>query len=412
MGLKLDIGSGNQTLPGYVSWDIKHGQDGGRLEYPDGSVEALHASHVLEHFSHLKTADVLKEWFRVLEPGGVCQIAVPDFNWVAGQMRGAWKPHLEWMITGGHIDESDYHKAIFDEGKLRRMMEAAGFEDIQRWTPSQPDCSALMCSLNLQGMKPRPAITWEPNKETAPSLAEKVKAEAFWYHKIELPGGIITPGFAPLDAAKYKVPDRLDGLTVLDIGTWDGYWAFEAVKRGAKRVLAIDNFSDDVGIGVQHPQFRHFDMCREALGISASVCDREQINALDIDKLGMFDVVFCFGVLYHVRHPLLFLEKIGEITRKAAYFESAICDYYSPYRGGIGMGYAANQHVMEFYPANEYGKNYGNWWCPTLQCLCEMLSTCNFHNISAWPLTPNPEAVAYSRGFVHAHKVPQEGNAQ
>ena len=68
------------------------------------------------------------------------------------------------------------------------------------------------------------------NPET---LRQQVAAFPFWYHKIELPGGIVTPGWAPISVPSYGVPENLTGKRVLDVGAWDGFWTFEALKRGA-----------------------------------------------------------------------------------------------------------------------------------------------------------------------------------
>ncbi len=72
------------------------------------------------------------------------------------------------------------------------------------------------------------------------SLQEQVDALP-WYHRMELPGGVVTPGWAPMSPAAYQVPKDLTGKRVLDVGAWDGYWSFEAMKRGARQVVAIDN---------------------------------------------------------------------------------------------------------------------------------------------------------------------------
>jgi tRNA (mo5U34)-methyltransferase len=76
------------------------------------------------------------------------------------------------------------------------------------------------------------------------TLIEKVKSIPYWYHKIELPYGIVTPGWAPISNQAYKIPDKLTGKRILDIGAWDGYWTFETLRRGAREVVAIDTFSD------------------------------------------------------------------------------------------------------------------------------------------------------------------------
>jgi tRNA (mo5U34)-methyltransferase len=70
-------------------------------------------------------------------------------------------------------------------------------------------------------------------------LAERVKLNG-WYHTLELAPGVVTPGMFDLRpyVSRYGLPERLDGKRVLDIGTWDGFWAFEMERRGAAEVVA------------------------------------------------------------------------------------------------------------------------------------------------------------------------------
>src|SRR5262245_32354123 len=96
-------------------------------------------------------------------------------------------------------------------------------------------------------------------------LQSTVDSFPFWYHRIELPGGVVTPGWAPLCPPAYRIPEDLTGARVLDVGAWDGYWTFEALKRGAKEVVAIDDFSDYLGSleSDQRKAWATFDICRE-----------------------------------------------------------------------------------------------------------------------------------------------------
>jgi tRNA (mo5U34)-methyltransferase len=116
-----------------------------------------------------------------------------------------------------------------------------------------------------------------------------------------------------------QIPDDLTGKTVLDIGTWDGYFAFEFERRGAKRVLAIDSFLWDPDIGRAFEAFMlarsHFNSNVEHLKLD--------IMELDPDRIGTFDYVFCAGVLYHLRHPLLALEKVRSVTAGTLILETA-----------------------------------------------------------------------------------------
>jgi tRNA (mo5U34)-methyltransferase len=99
---------------------------------------------------------------------------------------------------------------------------------------------------------PREQATWALDFESAmdtKELKQRIAKIPFWYHKIELPGAV-TPGWQPASEAKkaaYRIPADLSGKRVLDVGAWDGFWTFEALKRGARQVVAIDDFSDFLG---------------------------------------------------------------------------------------------------------------------------------------------------------------------
>lgn len=239
-------------------------------------------------------------------------------------------------------------------------------------------------------------------------LLDRIKAIPFWYHKIELPYGIVTPGWAPIDPAAYGIPADLTGRRVLDIGAWDGYWTFEALKRGAKEVTAIDDFSDYLGSlnRSDRKAWESFDLCRSALGYSENTCKRIEMSVYDVSEgnLGLFDTIFFFGTVYHLRHPLLALDKISAVCTGEIYVESAILDDYSPYRGGLGHGYPGQQMIMEFYPGKQYGNNETNWWAPTLFCLMSMAYAAGFKKVDGWKLSENPQHLSLCRGFVKGSK--------
>ncbi len=240
--------------------------------------------------------------------------------------------------------------------------------------------------------------------EARATIEAGIKNFPFWYHRIELAEGLLTPGWAPIDPRAYQVPESLAGLRVLDVGAWDGYWSFEALRRGAREVVAIDDFSDFLGTleTRQRKGWETFDFCREALGYGEDRCKRIEMSVYDVteEKLGRFDVVFCFGTLYHLRHPLLALDRLGAVCAGEIYIESAICDDFSPYQGGFGHGYPGSHMVMEFYPAKEYSNNETNWWAPSLNCLASMVFAAGFPKVDYWKLMPKAEQLAYCRGFV------------
>ena len=246
----------------------------------------------------------------------------------------------------------------------------------------------------------------------AADLAARVGAIPYWYHKIALPGGVTTPGWAPIDPRPYGVPEDLTGLRVLDVGAWDGYWSFEALRRGAREVFAIDDFSDFLSNldSDDRRGWDSFDLCRDALGYAEDRCRRAEMSVYDVDeaRMGRFDIVFCFGVLYHLRHPLLALDRLAAVCDRAIYIESAILDDYSPYRGGIGHGYPDGQMVMEFYPDSQYGNNATNYWVPTLHCLGHMVRSAGFGKVDGAKLVETPDAAPYCRGFVTGRRLTEE----
>lgn len=153
--VRLDLGGGEiSAREGFISIDRRNGREVFPLAFPDAIAEEIVASHVLEHFSMRDTADVLKEWVRVLKPGGLLRIAVPNLTWI---LEHPEHPHFEGYLMGGQTDSNDFHHALFTEQKLRTLMAGAGLVDVFPWVSEIEDCASLDVSLNLQGRKPGPA---------------------------------------------------------------------------------------------------------------------------------------------------------------------------------------------------------------------------------------------------------------
>jgi len=165
---KLNVGSGKWIIEGYKNLDVLFGDSLFPLKeagasYGDSSVDEIRAAHVLEHFPHGQTQEILKHWVSKLKPGGVLKVAVPNFEQIArayvkfrdGKTETC-EANVEGYLMGGQVDEYDHHKALFDELGLRKMMQAAGLVNIRPWTSEIQDCAALPISLNLMGTKPAP----------------------------------------------------------------------------------------------------------------------------------------------------------------------------------------------------------------------------------------------------------------
>ena len=186
-------------------------------------------------------------------------------------------------------------------------------------------------------------------------------AKISWYHKMDLGHGIVTPGTDETLSrlAVIGLPDDLRGTSVLDIGAWDGAFSFEAERRGADRVVAVDSYcwSGD-GWGTKDG----FDCARRLLG--SKVEDRE-IEVLDLlpDNVGVFDLVLFLGVLYHIKHPLLALERVASVSRSRLilWTQVDLADLDRP--------------AMAYYPGEELNDDPTNWWGPNPLAVQGMLQT-------------------------------------
>jgi tRNA (mo5U34)-methyltransferase len=163
--------------------------------------------------------------------------------------------------------------------------------------------------------------------EVARAAMQEVRAYA-WYHTIDLPDGSSTSGVFDTRAVARLVrwPTGLAGGRCLDVGTCDGFWAFEMERRGAAEVMAIDVDDPDPrdaswasrqrGRPAADPghgrRGRRFDIARRALG---SQVKRITCSVYDIDPAvhGRFDVVFCGTLLMHLRDPVNALERMRAV---------------------------------------------------------------------------------------------------
>lgn len=201
----------------------------------------------------------------------------------------------------------------------------------------------------------------------------------YWHQRWEITPGVITPGKNDVGQLLrlVQLPDRLDGKRVLDIGSWNGCFSFECEKRGAAQVIAI---------GPENPDLTGFNMLREYLD-SKVVYQYGSIYDLDPKVMGLFDIVLCFGVLYHLRYPLLGLDNCRRVARKDLYVESACIDHDLIIDGKARdlsdvNPSLARAALMQFYRRNELNSDDSNWFSPNEKCLRDMLYSSGFDELS------------------------------
>jgi tRNA (mo5U34)-methyltransferase len=202
-------------------------------------------------------------------------------------------------------------------------------------------------------------------------LKERVNSQK-WFHRIDLGQGVITPGKddSPRKLAHVDMPADLTGWTVIDVGAFDGFFSFEAERRGATRVLATDHFIWRNGRWTK----RGFDLAHEAL--ESRVESRDiPVEQLSPETVGTFDLVLFLGVLYHAEDPLRYLRLMRAICRRQLIVETHVdaLDYPRP--------------AMVYYPGATLNNDPTNFWGPNPAAVVEMLKEVGFARIDVRPCT-------------------------
>ncbi|MEO7667487.1 MAG: methyltransferase domain-containing protein, partial [Dehalococcoidia bacterium] len=178
-----------------------------------------------------------------------------------------------------------------------------------------------------------------PLSVEAKEIADRVK-QIEWYHVIELPHGIVTPGRADHRTQKhlYGLPEDMSGMRVLDVATFDGFWAFEMERRGAD-VTAVDigrwsqadiplRWKERLTAEEDTVTGAGFRLAKELLG---SRVERREMSVYDLNpkELGQFDLVMLSDLLLHIRDPQHALEKLWAVVKNPG-GHAIIAEPYSP----------------------------------------------------------------------------------
>lgn len=215
------------------------------------------------------------------------------------------------------------------------------------------------------------------NKKELQSEIDKIN----WFHSINLPyegdpkpgdsdSVIRTPGlvdhtnfFAATN--RFGLPEDLRKKSILDVGTWDGYFAFEAERRGSKSVIAIDDYAGCSNIEQSAAGFR---LAKKVLNSNVGLVALTLDKFYDCNMYFRPDIVFYFGVLYHVADPLVQLKKVANLAGEYALIETAV----STRRWFSG-------NMWELKPG--LNGDPTNCWYPTIPGLTEALYSVGFTSI-------------------------------
>jgi tRNA (mo5U34)-methyltransferase len=190
---------------------------------------------------------------------------------------------------------------------------------------------------------------------------------------MELRPGVVTPGRVDLRPVVDRLPwPEVRGKRCLDVGTSDGFYAFELERRGAAEVVATDiadrrewdwsaearETGPDLGV-----TGRGFAIAHEALGSSV---ERREINVYDLrpEQVGEFDVVVCGGLVLHLRDPIRALEAMRSVCAGR---------FLSIQQVGVGLGLLNRRR-----PVVELSDRRGEWWIPTVAGHRRMVEAAGF----------------------------------
>jgi len=254
----------------------------------------------------------------------------------------------------------------------------------------------------------------------------------YWYHSVDLPYGLVTPGLYDFRSTYscFGFPQEMRGLRVLDIGSATGFFAFEFWKRGAEVVsvelpslYTLDRFPgqdvEHILKAIEHMMFpesvdetrgfmrKHsaeelyfyllegpFECCRKLLGASIERC-YSSVYDLRPEKLGAFDLVFMGDILLHTINPLAALAAVAPLCRGMLVLAQVMPEV------------ADGKPAMLYVGGSNPDFDEVQWWWPNQPCLVELLKKFRFREVvEAGHHTGvlRPSGYVFNRTILHAVK--------
>lgn len=205
---------------------------------------------------------------------------------------------------------------------------------------------------------------------------QSLAASMQWFHSIDLGDGVVTAGMKPAEALRVEADLAfrygVEGHSVIDFGAADGFFSFEAKRRGAARVLATDRWDQGATIRPDVPatwnRKKRFESAKACLGLEIEELQAD-VSEITANTVGTFDTVLFLGVLYHLKDPLGAIETVARMARKTLVVETAID------AGDV------DRPAMIFYPGSELNNDPNNWWGPNAACLVGMMKVAGFETV-------------------------------
>lgn len=215
-------------------------------------------------------------------------------------------------------------------------------------------------------------------------LAELKRLEP-WFHRIDLGDGLFTKTesvmgepidhpLGPWQTIQKLLPRDLSGKTLLDVGCNAGFYAFEARRRGASRVLGVDGQRQHVRQGL---------FVRKVLGLEVEF-RRLNVYELSPRTVGQFDITLALGLLYHLKHPILALENLYQVTKEILVIETAIMP---PERTPESFVHPLGDKQMLLHTLAlvenpiDAKEQVFNWFLPGVEALKALLRTTGFDEV-------------------------------
>ena len=239
-------------------------------------------------------------------------------------------------------------------------------------------------------------------------LSELKKLEP-WFHRIDLGGGVYTKTetvmgepvdhpLAPWQTIQKLLPRDLSNKTLLDVGCNAGFYAFEAKRRGARRVLGVDG---------QRQHVRQALFVRKVLGLEAEF-RRLNVYELNPRTMGQFEITLALGLLYHLKHPILALENLFRVTKELLIVETAIMPgprTPASFTHSFGSAEAVLHPLVYVENPPDAKEQIFNWFLPSIEALLALLRDTGFAEVD---LVEAKE----DRAVVVCRKAPGETTAQ